>query len=105
MNHFQGQEPTLFSGTVFDNIRYGLPTASEFEVIEAAKMANAHNFITELKDGYETKVGERGASLSGGQKQRIAIARAIIKNPEILIFDEATSALGNISFFLLMENI
>ena len=91
---YVGQEPTLFAGTVADNIRYGKPEASDIEVREAARMANADEFISALKKGYDTEVGERGASLSGGQKQRIAIARAIIKNPEILIFDEATSALG-----------
>lgn len=87
------QEPALFATSIYDNIVYGKEGASEGEVIEAAKLANAHGFISSLPEGYLTKVGERGVQLSGGQKQRVAIARAILKNPEILLLDEATSAL------------
>ncbi|KAI3852458.1 hypothetical protein MKX03_017747 [Papaver bracteatum] len=87
------QEPVIYSGSIHDNIIFGNNEASEAEVVEAAKAANAHEFISTLKDGYETECGERGVQLSGGQKQRIAIARAIIRNPIILILDEATSAL------------
>lgn len=87
------QESILFNGTVFENISFGNPSASKEQVIEAAKIANAHNFILELEDGYDTGIGERGNKLSGGQKQRLSIARAVLKNPEILILDEATSAL------------
>ncbi|XP_065878935.1 ABC transporter B family member 2 [Euphorbia lathyris] len=87
------QEPALFGTSIYENILYGKEGASEGEVIEAAKLANAHTFISSLPEGYSTKVGERGVQLSGGQKQRVAIARAVLKNPEILLLDEATSAL------------
>jgi ATP-binding cassette subfamily B (MDR/TAP) protein 1 len=87
------QEPALFATSIYENILYGKEGASEAEVIESAKQANAHSFISALPEGYSTRVGERGVQLSGGQKQRVAIARAIIKNPAILLLDEATSAL------------
>ena len=89
------QDVYLFSGAIRDNIAYGRPGASMDEIIEAARRANIHDFISELPDGYDTFVGERGARLSGGQKQRISIARVFLKNPPILILDEATSALDN----------
>ncbi|MBA5850005.1 ABC transporter ATP-binding protein [Clostridium sp. cel8] len=89
------QDVYLFSGTLKENIRYGKPTASDEEVIKAAKEANIHDFIMSLENGYDTYVGERGVKLSGGQKQRISIARVFLENPPILILDEATSALDN----------
>jgi len=95
----------MFSGTVFDNIVYGRPDATMDEVVEAAKQAGAHEFISELKDGYNTYIGERGVKLSGGQKQRISIARVFLKNPPIIILDEATSALDNESEFLVAKSL
>ena len=97
------QENVLFSGTLEDNLKYGKPDASREEILAAARTANAHEFILGLPDGYSTVVGERGAQLSGGQRQRIAIARAILKDPRILIFDEATSALDLASERLIQQ--
>ncbi len=99
------QDVYLFSGTVLDNIAYGKENAAKEEVVEAAKRAGAHEFISELKDGYETYVGERGVKLSGGQKQRISIARVFLKNPPILILDEATSALDNESEYQVAKSL
>lgn len=99
------QEVYLFAGTVMENIRYGRPEASREEVIQAAKEANAHDFIMELPNGYDTDIGQRGIKLSGGQKQRLSIARVFLKNPPILIFDEATSALDNESERLVQESL
>ncbi|CAI0388541.1 unnamed protein product [Linum tenue] len=97
------QEPALFATSIFDNIAYGKEGATEAEVIEAARAANVHGFVSGLPDGYRTPVGERGVQLSGGQKQRIAIARAVLKNPAILLLDEATSALDAESECVLQE--
>lgn len=99
------QDVYLFAGTIIDNIRYGKFGASDEEVIEAAKKANAHDFIMELPDGYDTDCGQRGVKLSGGQKQRLSIARVFLKNPPILIFDEATSALDNESERIVQESL
>lgn len=99
------QDVYLFSGTVYHNIAYGRQGATREEVIQAAKLAGAHEFIEELKDGYDTYVGERGVKLSGGQKQRISIARVFLKNPPILILDEATSALDNESEYLISRSL
>ncbi|SNU07948.1 ATP-binding cassette, subfamily B [Lachnospiraceae bacterium] len=97
------QETFLFSGTVIDNIRFSKPDATIAEIIKAAKLANAHDFISRLPDGYNTYVGEKGHTLSGGERQRIAIARAILPNPRLLILDEATSSLDTESEFMIQK--
>ena len=99
------QEVYLFSGTVYENIAYGKPGASYEEVMEAAKKAGADEFIQGLKDGYDTYVGERGVKLSGGQKQRISIARVFLKNPPMIILDDATSALDNESEYAVAKSL
>ena len=99
------QDVYLFVGSVKENIRYGKPDATDDEIIEAAKSANAHEFIMGLPDGYDTYIGQRGVKLSGGQKQRLSIARVFLKNPPILIFDEATSALDNESEKVVQESL
>jgi subfamily B ATP-binding cassette protein MsbA len=95
----------LFNGSVYDNILYGKLDAGHDEVMNAAKAANAHEFIINMPDGYDTQIGERGSKLSGGQRQRISIARAILKNPRVLILDEATSALDTESEKLVQEAV
>ncbi|KMS96261.1 hypothetical protein BVRB_000680 [Beta vulgaris subsp. vulgaris] len=97
------QEPALFSTTIYENIRYGKEDATEVEILQAAKVANAHEFISGMPEGYYTQVGGRGCMLSGGQKQRVAIARAILRDPSILLLDEATSALDTTSEKLVQE--
>lgn len=99
------QDVYLFAGTIFENIRYGKPDATEEEIIEAAKNANAHEFIMSFPKGYNTDIGQRGIKLSGGQKQRLSIARVFLKNPPILIFDEATSALDNESEKVVQDSL
>lgn len=97
------QESILFNDTIFNNIAFGMPHVSEADVIQAAKIANAHDFIAQTENGYQTFIGERGSKLSGGQRQRLSIARAVLKNPPILILDEATSALDSESEKLVQE--
>jgi ATP-binding cassette subfamily B protein len=99
------QDVYLFAGTVYENIHYGKPNATQAEVIAAAKRANAHNFIMTLPDGYQTDIGQRGVKLSGGQKQRLSIARVFLKNPPVLIFDEATSSLDNESEKVVQDSL
>ncbi|HEX5808955.1 MAG TPA: ATP-binding cassette domain-containing protein, partial [Anaerolineales bacterium] len=99
------QDVYLFAGTVIDNIRYGKPGAGEAEIIPAAKKANAHDFILTLPDGYHTDIGQRGVKLSGGQKQRLSIARLFLKDPPVLILDEATSSLDNESERVVQESL
>lgn len=100
---YVNQNPILFNDTIFNNIAFGIQNVSEEEVVEAAKVANAHDFIIETENGYNTNIGDSGSKLSGGQRQRLSIARAVLKNPPILILDEATSALDTESEKLVQE--
>ncbi|MGH9338841.1 MAG: ABC transporter ATP-binding protein [Acidobacteriota bacterium] len=102
---FVGQDPFIFNGTVAENIAFGEQSFTREEIVEAARVANAQEFIQQLPDGYDTVVGDRGMKLSGGEQQRISIARAILRKPEILVFDEATSSLDNIAERLVREAI
>ena len=97
------QESILFNDTVYNNIAFGIENVTEQQVIEAAKIANAHEFIMQMPEGYLTNIGDRGSKMSGGQRQRISIARAVLKNPPILILDEATSALDTESERLVQD--
>jgi ATP-binding cassette subfamily B protein len=99
------QDVYLFAGTVAENIRYGKLDATMDEIVAAARQANAHDFIMGLPDGYDTDIGQRGVKLSGGQKQRLSIARVFLKNPPIIIFDEATSSLDNESERAVQESL
>ncbi|HRO71681.1 MAG TPA: ATP-binding cassette domain-containing protein, partial [Chitinophagaceae bacterium] len=99
------QEPILFNDTIANNIRFGKEDATEEQIIEAAKVANAHNFIMQKEDGYDSNIGDRGTKLSGGERQRLTIARALVKNPPILILDEATSSLDTESERLVQDAI
>ena len=102
---YVNQEPILFNDTIFNNIAFGVKDATMEQVVAAAKIANAHDFIMEKEEGYQTNVGDRGTKLSGGQRQRISIARALLKNPPILILDEATASLDTESERLVQEAI
>ena len=97
------QETILFNATVFDNIAFGMQNVSMDDIIAAAKVANAHEFIMQMPEGYETNIGDRGIKMSGGQRQRISIARAVLRNPPVMILDEATSALDTESERLVQD--